>query len=159
MLTYCTSRKIKHEDAEEIVDEAFARLLKKFDQINDKSTVTLEIWLIRAVKNIILEKKRDSRKKLTYNIDDFYDICSEDNEISNIIENEGYKFCLERIHDYIGEKDWAIYEAKFVDMLDYPEISEKLNIEESTLRSSVSRIRKKLKTFIMDLIHNYLFFL
>ena len=35
MLTYCISRKIKQEDAEEIVDEAFGRLWKKFDQIND----------------------------------------------------------------------------------------------------------------------------
>lgn len=54
MLTYCISRRIKQEDAEEIVDEAFGRLWKKFDQINDQSVDKLEIWLNRAVKKYYL---------------------------------------------------------------------------------------------------------
>lgn len=142
--------------AEEIASETFTRLWEKrnecqFNELDDRvNEKLLKAWLYRVAENVIHE----FRRKVHYdsNFEELANTITEDDNISDCIEDIGYREYIAEIEQKLTEDQLTVFRAMFVEKLSYKEAQAKLKIKGTTLRSTVSRLRKLLRPYIDNLI-------
>jgi RNA polymerase sigma-70 factor (ECF subfamily) len=123
-------------DAEDIIQEVFIKLLEK--QPDFESTEHEKAWLIRIAINLSKDKLKSAYFRNTTALeDDFVDTTEEDNEIIHAVLNLPVKYRSIILLYYY--EDYSI-----------SEISNILNIKESTIGSQLSRGRKLLKSMLKE---------
>lgn len=136
-------------DAEEIVDETFVRLIRNAKTVMRIDNKKLPAYLIISVKNVAInfKKRKEYEKKNTvYKLDI-------DNEIINseqCLNTPEEKFLkkenlatLARILPMLPERDIRLLEAKYVLNLSGCEISKQFDIPETSIRTYIMRARRK----------------
>lgn len=144
MFRFCKSKGQNEKDAEVITSEAMHRLW--LIGINDKK------WMYKTIQYIIKEYHRKSNANLVENIDDHTYVLSDDGNIDQIIEIERYIIYIRNIQAQLDENEKELFKLAFIEKISYPEIIENLNITSSTLRSRISRLRKKLRPIMDELL-------
>ena len=134
--------------ADEIVHEAFVRLWCVWEERIRYPSLLNKGWLYRTMRNIIYETQR---ARNTDSIDD-HEHLHGDNHIADKNEALQYEHYIQEIKRHLKPSDWKLFELYVVKMLSYAEIAEFLGIRESSVRSQVARLRKKLKPIVEKIL-------
>lgn len=123
-------------DAEDITQEVFIKLLEK--RPNFKNETHEKSWLIRVAINLSKDKLKSSYFKNTTSLeDDFVDTTQEDNDVIQAVLSLPVKYR-------------SIVFLYYYENYSISEISNILNIKESTVGSQLSRGRKLLKSILKE---------
>ncbi|NMF07143.1 RNA polymerase sigma factor [Clostridium beijerinckii] len=123
-------------DAEDITQEVFIKLLEK--QPDFKNETHEKSWLIRVAINLSKDKLKSSYFKNTTSLeDDFVDTTQEDNDVIQAVLSLPVKYR-------------SIVFLYYYENYSISEISNILNIKESTVGSQLSRGRKLLKSILKE---------
>ena len=123
-------------DAEDITQEVFIKLLEKRPDF--KNGTHEKSWLIRVAINLSKDKLKSSYFKNTTSLeDDFVDTTQEDNDVIQAVLNLPVKYR-------------SIVFLYYYENYSISEISNILNIKESTVGSQLSRGRKLLKSILKE---------
>ncbi len=148
MFNVCLRITNDHEEAEDVLQEAFINAFKNIHSYRGDST--FGTWLKRIVVNKALNHLK--KKKLDFQpLADFHDH-SEDNDASNYaasqsIENikiASVKNALKKLPD--GYR--TVLSLYLIEGYDHGEIAQIMNISESTSKSQYNRAKKKLRELI-----------
>jgi RNA polymerase sigma factor (sigma-70 family) len=137
MLAIC-NRYLKDLDyAEDAFQDAFVKVFANLNKFNFQST--LETWMTRIFINEAINKLRTLKKlSLNIHIDDVSYQLSENNlELPNNFDYDLVMILLEKI----PENYKIVLMMYAIDGYNHKEIAEKLNMPESTSRSSLTRAR------------------
>lgn len=142
--------------AEEIASETFTRLWEKrneceFNDPDDRVNENLlRRWLYRVAENVLYEYWRSIHNDS--NFEELANTIAEEDSVNDCIEDIGYEEYIAEIEQELTEDQRAVFRAMFVEQLSYKEAQIKLKIKGTTLRSTVSRLRRLLRPYIDDLI-------
>ncbi|AJG98476.1 MULTISPECIES: RNA polymerase sigma factor [Clostridium] len=123
-------------DAEDITQEVFIKLLEKRPDFKNKTHE--KSWLIRVAINLSKDKLKSSYFKNTTSLeDDFVDTTQEDTDVIQAVLSLPLKYR-------------SIVFLYYYENYSISEISNILNIKESTVGSQLSRGRKLLKSILKE---------
>lgn len=129
--------------AEEILQETFIKAYTKIDTLNNPDSV--RPWLITIASNLTKKKLKSTKNKVYYysSLSDFEYLISNKpiNNIDHMIIKDHLKECINSLEPDFRE----VLILYFFNQLSYEEIAEKLNIRLGTVKSRLSRAKKKLK--------------
>ena len=146
LLRFVGSKFLQYINTEEVVHEALTRLWEKRNECNFDNDAQLAAWLIRTAKYIILECSR--RRQDTESLTDHENTVSDIDHIEQHIEDVRFKQYLNDMEQTLSEHDRLIFKMVFIEHRPYPECAAELKIKEVSLRSSISRLRDRLRPYI-----------
>ena len=114
------------EDSEDVLQKVFIKIWNMENQKLPKSNETC--WLYSITKNEAITLIRS--KKALLNIDDLYYISEENDEINSIVDKDSYN----RVISKLNPREQEIVSLKVLSNLSFKEISQMLNIPESTAK-------------------------
>ena len=136
--------------ADETVQEAFVRLWIVWDSRLDCSKSANKSWLYKTAVNILHEAQR-ADMRCPDNMNDLAGIPDEDiiGAREEGFQHEYYIFEIRKILKPAEDRVFDLYAVKG---MTYREMAAVLNKSESTIRSQVSRMRKKLRPTVEKLL-------
>ncbi len=133
--------------AEDISQEVFIVVYNKLDLYNNK--YKFSNWMIQIAKNKTIDHLRKKKRLNETTIEGAYDLSS-NNNLEEIIEfNETKKY----INEYINTLDKEarqILTIRYTTNKTFKDISEILNISESTVKRKYYNVRKNFSEFIIS---------
>jgi RNA polymerase sigma-70 factor (ECF subfamily) len=137
-------------EAEDAVQEAFLRVLKHRDKLNEIRD--LRVWLVRITWNVVLDRKR--RGKTRPENDDIADFArvlpSADRRADDeVISSQEHARILALIDRLPGKEREALL-LSAVEELSTAEIAGVLKTTESSVRSRIFRARRELSTLLEE---------
>ena len=129
------------EEAEEITQEVFVKLLANFSSFDEE--VNLKAWLYRVAINRCLDIKRRIATRAKH-FGMLFQMAAEKTGTNDLkaveVRNE-----LEKILTKVEAKTRMVLILKFMEEMEYSQISELMNIPEGTLKARVSRVLKGMR--------------
>lgn len=142
---YCADENI----AKDIVQETFIRAFKYISTYEENENASFEAWLVTIARNEALKYLKNVSKRnemLKEEIELSEEYSSIEAEIMNRLTIEE----IQKIICDLPEVSRAIFLLRYVHDLSYKEISERLNLQENTVRQRAFRVRnfiqKRMKT-------------
>ncbi len=132
-------------DAEAVAQEALLRLWAKRDECRFENDEQLGAWLMRAARFIVLEHLRAHQS--AESLDDHENTADSSDPIEQHIEDIRTRQHLHKIEQELSEHDWLIFKMVFIECRPHAECAAELKIKEVSLRSSLSRLRKRLRPY------------
>ena len=136
-------------DAEEIVQESFVRLIDNIETVMSVDKDKLPAYLMAAVRNTALnfiERKKNEQKHVLYSdkSDDILEQLPDDSEIPELLflRKEEREVAAKAL-PLLQERDFLLLEAKYV--LDIPneELAKQFKISPNSIRTYIMRARKR----------------
>lgn len=148
MFQFCRAFIHNETIADEIVHEAFVRLWCVWDERATYPPLLNKGWLYKTMRNIIYETQR------VRNTDSInhHEHLQGDDHITEKNETLQYEHYIQEIRKHLKPSDCKLFELYVVRMLSYKEIAELLEIRESSVRSQVTRLRKRLKPIVEKIL-------
>ncbi len=131
-------RKLPHQDIEEIISDVFVTLWKNADFI-DLSKGTIRSYISRCARNLALKRMQKHRENISL----------EDIEISAPEENRENDFVWSSVMK-LGEPDSEIFVRYYKYDEKLKDIAKAVGIPLSTVKTKLSRGKKKLKKILSD---------
>ena len=137
---------VTHDNANDVVQNTFIRIYKSIQNFQEKSS--LHTWMYRIAYNESIRFLDKNKKRTATSIDDV-----SYNEVNGLLQDEYFdgeelQIKLHKIIDGFTEKQKRIFHMKYFDDLSFKQISEILDVSESTLKSTyytaVKIIEKKI---------------
>ncbi len=150
LLRYVGAKRLQQISTEEVAHEALTRLWEKRNECNFDNTTQLAAWLIRAARFITMEQLRG--QKTTECFADHENTVSDTDHINQRIEDVRLKEYMTEIEQSLSEHDRLIFRMIFIEQRPYPECAAELKIKEVSLRSSISRLRDRLRPYINKIL-------
>ena len=123
-----------HENADDVLQNTFIRIYKSIQNFQEKST--LHTWMYRIAYNESIRFLEKHNKKSYDNIDEVssghLEVLFED----EYFDGDEIQKKLNTIIDGFKEKQRRVFQMKYFDELSFRQISEILNVSESTLKST-----------------------
>lgn len=137
-----------HENADDVLQNTFIRIYRSIGNFQGKST--LHTWMYRIAYNESLRFLEKNAKKSYANIDEI-----QHHELEVLLEDEYFngdeiQIKLNTIIEGFKEKQKRVFQMKYFDDLSFRQISEILNISESTLKSTYYTCVKIIEKKILD---------
>ena len=135
-----------HENADDVLQNTFIRVYKSINNFQEKSS--LHTWMYRIAYNESMRFLEKNKNKSYDNIDDV-----KSSKLEVLFEDEYFngdeiQKKLHKIIDSFKEKQKRVFHLKYFDDLSFRQISELLEVSESTLKSTyytaVKIIEKKI---------------
>ena len=140
------------EDAEDLMIEAFARIMVKKPKIGEGN---FKAYLYRTAHNLVVHFYKRNKRKKTFSLEDLSNIAADtENEAGEPSYDAGLyekvfnderkhiiKKCLERIGEEMREALWLYY----FDELSYKETASVMNVSNKKIDNLLTRGRKCLK--------------
>ncbi len=123
-----------HENADDVLQNTFIRIYKSIQNFQEKST--LHTWMYRIAYNESIRFLEKQQKRTAVSMDE---IAS--SHFKNLLQDAYFdgndlQRKLQRIISEFTEKQQRVFQMKYFDDLSFKQISEVLQIPESTLKSS-----------------------
>lgn len=156
ILNFAMAKGVTLHIAEDITGETLARLWEKrneckFDNADPEvSERALRAWLYKTAMNVLYEHWRNTPDDSS--LDDLNGSVADIDNIQNCVEDIRYQEYIETIERQLTHQQKIIFRMIFIQHLSYDETEIKLNIKGTTLRSTISRLRKMLRPYIDNLI-------
>ncbi|PQJ78622.1 RNA polymerase sigma factor [Polaribacter porphyrae] len=135
-----------HENADDVLQNTFIRIYKSIANFQEKSS--LHTWMYRIAYNESIRFLEKNNKKSYNNIDEVSESNLEVLFEDEYFDGDEIQKKLNIIIDGFKEKQKQIFQMKYFDDLSFRQISEILNVSESTLKSTyytcVKIIEKKI---------------
>lgn len=152
ILRYGIAKRYSKEKAEEISQETFERLWQRRAKLKFENEAALHVWLYKVAALVMLETNRKDTDESDVALCERY-ITAED-DISDREEKMQYEHYVSKIENELSDGEKQIFRMVFVDKKEYSYCASKLKINPSTMRSNISRLRKKLRPYIDKMIKN-----
>lgn len=144
LLKYCISHTGNTFDADDVLNEALFRLWKVWGVQVDYPDSQNRGWLFSAIGYILKENNRKMGRIVLCG-DEKLEILKHDNSLSNVEEEIQYQQMVKDIMSELDAQEKEIFTMVFIHKLPYDVISRKTGIKSTTLRSIISRMRKRLR--------------
>jgi RNA polymerase sigma factor (sigma-70 family) len=149
VVRWCRLKGLSEEDAAEVTQNLFKRLLKALYPDEGRPFPTYDrkesfrAWLYGAMKNVISDYV-DASRRGEVQIPEGLGQVIKDDFVDDIMNREIAEIAEARVsrRTDVSESEWRAYELRHKRGKDYPEIAVILNLEVSTLYNHVSRVRK-----------------
>jgi RNA polymerase sigma-70 factor, ECF subfamily len=149
LVAYAWSLLGNYTAAEDVVQEAFLVVMKKFDQFQEGTS--MRTWCRSIVRVTILRMNQQRQQEQTLAdrlladaIDGAFDVCQcarhDDTEASQL----ALKHCLERV----PRRGHRMLRARYVDELSYQRIGERLGMTLEAVRKALFRYRKQVRSCV-----------
>lgn len=125
---------LTHDNANDVLQNTFIRVYKSIDKFEKKSS--LLTWIFRIAYNESLRFIEKEKKRRHQSIDDISGYYLENLKQSEYFDGDKLHERLLNIVKSMTEKQRRVFQMKYFDDLSFREISEVLEIGESTLKSS-----------------------
>lgn len=136
---------INHEDADDVLQNAFLKIWKSLDSFQGKSS--LSTWLYRIAINEALDFLRHQRQSAMSSVDDT-------KKVANQLMADDY-FDGDRMHAWLQEAvaqlpevQRTVFVMKYFDEMKYSEISEVLGTSQGALKASYHLAVKKITEYL-----------
>lgn len=123
-----------HENADDVLQNTFIRIYKSINNFQEKSS--LHTWMYRIAYNESIRFLEKNNKKRYHNIDE---ISSSHLEVlfeDEYFDGDEIQKKLNTIIDGFKEKQKRVFQMKYFEDMSFRQISEILEISESTLKST-----------------------
>jgi len=129
-----------HEDAEDVLQDVFYRLIKGYQGIRNRSLESFEALVITMTKNAcydLLRKRQIGHKYSDQMIGGF--------SSPRGMQERIWEFVYTQVRSELGEEAWKIFEMKVIQGFTYKDIHIQTEIPISTLESQVKIILKTIR--------------
>ena len=123
-----------HENADDVLQNTFIRVYKSIQKFEGKSN--LHTWMYRIAYNESIRFLEKNNKKRYDNIDEVSESHLEVLFEDEYFDGDEIQRKLHEIIDGFNEKQKRVFQMKYFDDLSFRQISEILEISESTLKST-----------------------
>lgn len=123
-----------HENADDVLQNTFIRIYKSIAKFEGKSS--LHTWMYRIAYNESIRFLEKHNKKNFANLDEVSESNLEVLFEDEYFDGDEIQRKLNTIIDGFKEKQKRVFQMKYFDNLSFRQISEILNISESTLKST-----------------------
>lgn len=123
-----------HENADDVLQNTFIRIYKSIANFQEKST--LHTWMYRIAYNESIRFLEKDNKKKYEDLDAISDSHLEVLFEDEYFDGDEIQRKLHVIIDGFTEKQKQVFQMKYFDDLSFRQISEMLNISQSTLKST-----------------------
>ncbi|MBD3224345.1 MAG: RNA polymerase sigma factor SigZ [Caldithrix sp.] len=145
LLSYISKRVNNQEDARDILQEVFLKIMKNADVIRNEERI--KNWIFRITRNSIIDYYRSSQKKLhALNEEELLREVHNDEEES-VMELD---CCIEGFVLKLPQKYRQIITLSELEGKSQKELAQTLNVPYSSLRTTVQRGRKRIKKMLLD---------
>ncbi len=132
------------DQALDVLHEGFLKIFKNIGKY--KHGTNLEAWLKRIVINTAIDHYRKKGRNRTTDIEAAYDVSSLDADAVSQMNAEAIMLAITELPDQYR----TIFNLFIIEGYSHGEISEKLDINESTSRSNLAKARKRLKQILIE---------
>lgn len=137
-----------HELTNDILQNVFVKVFQSIHDFNQDST--LYTWMYRIARNETLNFMDKENRRTGIDIDPpMLEILAGSNGLDQLDEEKISEILFKAI-DTLPEKQRQIFELKYLQELQYSEISTLLNTSEGALKASFHHARQKIETFLRD---------
>lgn len=130
------------ETAEDLSSQTFFKALKNLEKFDFKDGTSFSAWLFTIARNVVIDHYRSF--KIFKNIEDVWDLTSNEDLFQNIADKENSKQILKYLKELSAKQRDIVILRVFQD-LSYKEIAEILGKSESACKMDFSRALKTLK--------------
>jgi len=123
-----------HENANDVLQNTFIRVYKSIDRFQGKSS--LHTWMFRIAYNESIRFLEKEKRKNSLSINEVSMGKYDQLKASEYFDGEELHIRLLEIVEGLTEKQRRVFQLKYFDDLNFREISEVLEVSESTLKSS-----------------------
>jgi RNA polymerase sigma-70 factor (ECF subfamily) len=141
-------RLYNREQSEDFTSNTFLKIIHSIHKNKNKEIKNFNAWIFKIAKNEIISHLRDINRKKRDIIEEDLSIIINSlniNDSGNINGNFVDYIALKQAMEHLKPVENEIIDLYFFAKLNYTEISEILDIKESTLRSMIHRSLKKLE--------------
>ena len=147
------------EEAKELVQEAFVRLMSRWETYDQSQPV--ENWFLTILRNIYLDNAKRYERRHAVSLDSvaspegdsFADLLADDNELPLLerLERQETAAFVQRAMDTLTDEHRAILTLTDMQGLRYEQAAEVMDLPLGTIRSRMSRARAALKKALLAL--------
>jgi len=131
-------------DADDVLSEALTRLWFVWDERQSCSPSDNRGWLVNTIKNVAKEQNR--RKKKTASLpDSLLHLPHHSPEIQAFEESQQYEYYIRELLAELDEDEADLFRLFFIEGKSYDQVARARNVKNSTLRSIIHRLRKRLR--------------
>ncbi|MEE9408661.1 MAG: RNA polymerase sigma factor [Polaribacter sp.] len=123
-----------HENADDVLQNTFIRIYKSILKFEEKSS--LHTWMYRIAYNESIRFLEKNNKKRYDNIDEVSDSNLEALFEDEYFDGDEVQIKLNKIIDGFKEKQKRVFQMKYFEDMSFRQISEILDVSESTLKST-----------------------
>lgn len=134
MLRYAAYQLRSKETAEELVDEAFVLLLRKYDTLTGHPN--LAGWLWRTLQHLILTEVRSARRRMEVPMEGDWDLAAPE---------EHRETLADALPEGLSEKEQEILRLFYEEELSHEEIAQRMGISVLNSRTRLFRARNRCK--------------
>lgn len=131
-----------HYQAEDAVSESFLKIIEHLDKLNEPDDPRTKQYIIKIIKSVAISKyrKNASEQKRVLPLDES---ATAPDSFEDIFEEDKEALVLELLSP-LNDVDFEIVTLRGYEDLAYKEISQRLELSESTVRKRYERARKKI---------------
>jgi RNA polymerase sigma-70 factor (ECF subfamily) len=123
-----------HENADDVLQNTFIRVYRGIENFKEKSS--LHTWMFRIAYNESMRFLEKEKKRSSASLDELSLSHLEHLKEAEYFDGNALQLKLQEIIHQLSEKQRLVFQMKYFDDLSFRQISEVLNITESTLKSS-----------------------
>lgn len=123
-----------HENSDDVLQNTFIRIYKSIQNFQEKST--LHTWMYRIAYNESIRFLEKQQKRTTVSMDEIASSHFKNLLQDTYFDGNDLQRKLQRIVSEFTVKQQRVFQMKYFDDLSFKQISEVLQIPESTLKSS-----------------------
>lgn len=129
-----------HENADDVLQNTFVRVYRGIENFKEKSS--LHTWMFRIAYNESMRFLEKEKKRSFASMEDMTMGQFEQLKDSEYFDGDELQIKLQKIIHQLTEKQRKVFQMKYFDDLSFRQISEILNVTESTLKSSYYTVVK-----------------
>lgn len=140
------------EDALDITQEVFLKIHKNISKFNENSTIST--WIYKITSNVCIDWARKQKPTVaitTENEDFINQVADKSDSVEGQIQQKEISNEIHHALSLIDEPSRQIVIMRDIQGLTYDEIGQILELESGTVKSRISRSRKKLRDIIVNL--------
>ncbi len=150
ILNYINARVGIREDAEDLTEEVFEKVLKNLSDFKWQG-VSIEAWIYKIAKNTIIDHHRRGKKlKGQVDIDVVENQTKDETEVDPLlisISDEEQRKLYNAIGELSPDEQYLVY-YKYFEELSVPDIAIRVDLSETNVSTKLHRLRKKLLKFL-----------
>ena len=149
LVAYARSLLGNYTAAEDVVQEAFLVVMKKFDQFQEGTSMLT--WCRSIVRVVILRMNQQRQRDRTLAdrlLEDAIDAAFDEFQTARHDDTESWQQALGRCLERVPERGRNVLKARFVDELDYRQIGKRFGMTLEAVRKSLFRYKKQVRSCV-----------
>ena len=150
IVRYTIARGFPKETAEEIAHETFERLWRKRTECDFENEAALRVWLYKVAGLVVQEQRRTNTEDVDLSACENY--LSDTDEIGARDEQLQYEQYIAEIEKELSETERMLFRQILIEKKPYAACAGELRMNPVAMRVAISRLRKKLRPFITEML-------